>query len=295
MQLMALLAGFMAIACLSLLSLDAVQPKARLVIGCKNFTESRFLANLLATAIRERTGLDCQVRELASTSLCYDALRAGAIDLYPEYTGTLLVEVWKQGFESDSHVALERVRELAEERGLVALCPFGFENTYVLAVRPELAERLNLTRASQLAAHPELVMGFPSEFNERPDGYPGLKRHYKLHFDSPPVDLAPGHMYAAAARGQVDVISAFSTDPRIQQFKLVLLEDDGQFFPSYEALCLVNALTLESYPQLRPVLASLAGTLDEKTMQAMNGRIDLSDVPVRQAAEEFFRALSSVR
>lgn len=292
-QLVGLLLSFVAVAAVSLAALEGVQPRTQLVIGCKNFTESRFLAHLLARAIEERSGLECQVRELASTSLCYDALQAGAIHLYPEYTGTLLVEVWRQPSLSDPRATLSRVVELAESHELAAVSPFGFDNTYVMAVRSELAERLKLGKVSQLTGHPDLLAGFPSEFNERPDGYPGLIRHYGLELRRPPVDLAPGHMYAAAARGQVDLISAFSTDARIEQFQLTLLEDDRGFFPSYQALTLIRQETLARWPQLRPILASLAGRLDEATMRSINGRIDQGGVPVRQAAEDFFRQLEA--
>lgn len=294
-QLVGLLLGFALVALVSLGTLKAVQPTSQLAIGCKNFTESRFLANLLATAIRERSGLQCRVRELASTSLCYDALQAGAIDLYPEYTGTMLVEIYKQPSLSDPKETFERAGTLAQEHQLVIGNAFGFNNTYVMATNQQTAARLHLEKVSQLAQHPELTAGFPSEFMQRPDGYPGLEKTYGLHFSRPPVDLAPGHMYAAVARGQVDIISAYSTDGRIDQFQLVTLEDDRHFFPSYEAVTLLREQTVQSYPQLEPILGSLEGCLDEQVMRKINADIDLHAVPVRQAAETFWKTQTAPR
>lgn len=262
------------------------------VIGSKNFTESRLLAEIMAQAVERRTGLRVQRRELGSTGLCWDALAKGAIHAYPEYTGTLLTDILKQPPVADPLAALEQVRAgLANRPDLLLGRPFGLNDTYVLAMRADHAQRLGVTRISDLAQHPTLVTGFTSEFNQRPDGWPGLAKHYALHLDRPPVDLSPGHMYQAVRDGQVAVISAFSTDARLRQFALVALIDDRRFFPAYEALPVMRHDRIAAHPAVAEAWAALAGRIDDATMTGLNQRVDLDGELVATVAAAFLDGL----
>lgn len=285
--------GLLTVAALCLVGLQRLEQRSNLVIGSKNFTESRLLAALMAEAVEGQSGLTVQVRELGSTTLCFEALRTGAIDLYPEYTGTLLVDILQQPAIAAPGPALQAARELAASRyPMSVLDPFGFNNTYVLVMDSAEAARKGIRDISDLNGHPELRAGFTSEFNQRPDGYPGLARHYGLRFQSPPVDLAPGHMLAALARGQVQLASAFSTDYRIRQFNLAELRDDKLFFPDYQAVPLVRQEALERFPALLPALQRLGGCLDDPTMRELNRRVEQDGTPVGQVAQEFWLQLA---
>lgn len=266
---------------------------ADVIIGSKNFTESRLLAEIMAQAVERRTGLRVERRELGSTGLCWDALGKGAIHAYPEYTGTLLSDILKLSPIADPLLALEQVRTgLSSEPDIVLGRPFGLNDTYVLAMRQDEALRLGVTRISDLAKHPSLIAGFTSEFNQRPDGWPGLAKHYGVRLDAPPVDLSPGHMYQAVRDGQVGVISAFSTDARLRQFSLTALIDDRRFFPAYEALPVMNREQVVRYPAIAAALDDLAGRIDDAVMTGLNQRVDLEGQAVAAVAARFLDGLA---
>ena len=277
---------------LGVIALLLLSRPAELVIGSKNFTESRLLAEIMAQAAERRAGIRVERRELGSTGLCWDALGKGAIHAYPEYTGTLLTDILKQPPVADPLVALDQVKAgLMKQSDLVLGNPFGLNDTYVLAMRQDEANRLKVTRITDLVQHPDLVAGFTSEFNQRPDGWPGLAKHYGLKLDRPPVDLSPGHMYQAVRDGQVAVISAFSTDARLPQFKLIALVDDRRFFPAYEALPVMRMDQVTKYPAVAEAWATLAGKIDDATMTGLNQRVDLGGEPVAVVASSILDRL----
>ncbi|HAT09392.1 MAG TPA: glycine/betaine ABC transporter substrate-binding protein [Planctomycetes bacterium] len=265
---------------------------ADLVIGCKNFTESRLLAEIMVQAAERQAGIRVQRLELGSTGLCWDALAKDAIHAYPEYTGTLLTDILKQPPVADPFAALVQVRAgLGNRPDLVLGRPFGLNDTYVLAMRDDEARRLGVTCISDLTRHPTLVAGFTSEFNQRPDGWPGLAKHYGLRLERPPVDLSPGHMYQAVRDGQVAVISAFSTDARLRQFGLTALGDDRRFFPAYEAVPIMRQDRLSRYPAVATAWAELAGRINDATMMGLNQRVDLNGERVATVAASFLDSL----
>ncbi len=273
---------------LGVVALLMLSRPAAVVVGSKNFTESRLLAEILAQAAERRAGIRVERRELGSTGLCWDALGKAAIHAYPEYTGTLLTDILKQPPAADPQVALDQVKAgLMQRPDLVLGRPFGLNDTYVLAMSQSEAKRLSVTRISDLASHPDLVAGFTSEFNQRPDGWLGLAKHYGLKLDRPPVDLSPGHMYQAVRDGQVAVISAFSTDARLLQFALVALVDDRRFFPAYEALPVMRSDLIAKHPAVAEAWALLAGRIDDATMTALNRQVDLDGASVPQVAAAF--------
>ncbi|MFP3941815.1 MAG: glycine betaine ABC transporter substrate-binding protein [Thermoanaerobaculia bacterium] len=266
------------------------------VVGSKNFEESRLLAEVFAQTIEARTGLAVERRlNLAGTQVCFEALRTGAIDLYPEYTGTGLASILGEeplertgtGAGGDAAATLARVRRAFLERwDLHWLAPLGFENAYELAVPRALAERQDLTTITDLVPlAPELDAGFGYEFVDRPDGLPGLAAAYGLSFDSI-TTLQQALKYRAAVSGEVQILDVYTTDGRLLTYDLVVLEDDLGFFPPYEAAPLVRGATIGDHPEVAAALGLLGGALDEERMRRLNARLqEEGEEPATVAAE----------
>ena len=282
------------------LPITAVEEAAdTVVVGSKNFEESRLLAEVFAQTIEARTGLAVERRlNLAGTQVCFEALRTGAIDLYPEYTGTGLASILgeepldRSGAGGDAAATLARVRRAFLERwDLHWLAPLGFENAYELAVPRSLAERHGLATITDLAPlAPELAAGFGYEFVDRPDGLPGLAAAYGLSFASVRT-LQQALKYRAAATGEVEVLDVYTTDGRLLTYDLAVLEDDRGFFPPYEAAPLVRGATLEEHPEVAVALGLLGGALDEERMRRLNARLQEEGAEPATVAAELLRDL----
>ena len=284
--------------CLGLLLVPALAfaDEATLTVGSKNFEESRLLAELFARVIEEHTDLTVERRfNLAGTQVCFEALRQGAIDLYPEYTGTGLVSLLAMPPTGDALEALTTVRrEFLDRWNLVWLAPLGFENAYEVAVRREIAARYGLRTLSDLApVSGELQAAFGYEFIERDDGLPGLRATYGLEFAGV-RGMQQQLKYQAAGDGRVDVLDVYTTDGLILVHDLAVLEDDRDFFPPYAACPLVNGETLSAHPQLASALALLAGAFDEDRMRALNLRLQQDGEPVEQVAQDALESLGLV-
>ena len=274
--------------------------RADIVVGGKDFTEQEILTEMLALLIEGNTDLTVARKPyLGGTMVCFNALKAGDLDLYAEYTGTGLVNILDREAIADPQESYEVVKKaFAEEYQLVWLKPFGFNNTYTLTLRRKQADELGIETFSDLAEHlqsgkePSLSAAFTAEFLDRPDGYKGLAAAYGLRFAAEPVQLDPGLMYQACADGSVDVICAFATDGRIAAYKLAALEDDRRFFPPYFAAPLIRQATLEKHPELEGLLNRLASRIDDQTMQKLNYQVDRKESPrrVRDVAREFLQS-----
>jgi glycine betaine/choline ABC-type transport system substrate-binding protein len=260
------------------------------LIGSKNFTESRLLANMFKILVENNTDIKAEVKEFGSTSLVFEALKANKIDLYPEYTGTAYTAILNKKAISDAEETYRVVKEEYKEQfNLVWLGQLGINNTYTLTVREETATQLGLKTISDLKKHDsDLVLGCTMEFLERPDGYPGLSEHYGLQFKEA-RGLDPGLTYSAVNTKNVDVIDAFSTDGRIPAFNLVVLEDDLNFFPPYYAVPLIREETLSQYPDLEQLLLKLENQITDKEMQEMNYAIDELERDIEDVATEFLQ------
>ncbi len=245
-------------------------------IGAKNFTEQEVLGELVAQLIERHTDLRVERKfGLGGTGVCHSALVAGELDIYVEYTGTALLNVLKQHAQTDADKVFRIVSSAYRDQfDLEWLPPIGFSNTYAIAVRSADAEVRGWLTISDLArASRGLTGGFTSEFMERPDGFPGLRRVYGLDF-ARTADLDPGLMYKALADGQVDVICAFATDGRIAAYKLHVLHDDRSFFPPYDAAPVIRKALLRDHPEIRDALTPLAGTIGDREMRRMNYAAD---------------------
>ena len=257
---------------------------ARVVVGSKNFEESRLLGEMFAQLIEARTRLRVERRlGLAGTQICFEALKSGAIDVYPEYTGTGLVSILGeraagsgggQRSTGGATATLRRVRaEFLARWDLWWMAPLGFQNAYEIAVPSELARRDRLATLSDLAPlAPRLRAAFGHEFLQRDDGLPGLARTYGIHFGSV-QSMQETLKYQATRGGGVDVLDVYTTDARLLLYHLTVLRDDRGFFPPYEAAPLVRGATLAAHPELGAVLGLLAGAFDEEGMRRLNLRL----------------------
>jgi osmoprotectant transport system permease protein len=261
------------------------------VVGSKNFAESRFLGELFAQAIEAQTALRVERRlGLAGTEFCFEALRTGAIDVYPEYTGTGWVTLLRREAIADEAGVLAGVRrEFRERWDLEWLAPLGFENSWEIAVRREVAERHSLRTISQLAAVAgDLRAGFGLEFVAREDGLEGLRRVYGLEPGSVRA-LQQTPQYQAAREGIIDVVDVYTTDGRLAAADLVLLEDDRGFFPPYQAAPLARGDTLREHPEMAAALGRLAGALDIARMREYNRRLEELHEPLELVAADALR------
>jgi osmoprotectant transport system permease protein len=268
-------------------------PRQRpIVVASKPFGESYLLAEMFAQLLEGR-GYPVDRRPgLGATEVAFRALRSGAIDLYPEYTGTGLVAILGDSALRDPRLAFARVATEFERRfGVRWLPPLGFENTYAIAVRRETAERLHLASLSDLArAGAELRAGLTPDFIGRPDGLAGLARAYGLRFAAV-HPLGQAVKYQALAAGRVDVVDGYSTDGQIARYDLVVLRDDRRFFPPYEAAALVGARLAAEQPAALVALAELSGRLSEARMRELNRRVEVNGEPIRGVARSALTAL----
>jgi osmoprotectant transport system permease protein len=269
---------------------------APVVIGSKNFTEQVVLGEIVA-ALLEDQGFEVSRRlNLGGTTLCHAALRAGEIDLYPEYTGTALTEILKRPTQRDPARVYAEVKAAYAELGLRITPPLGFDNSYALVVRPSVAAARGLRSISDLARHArELRVGLFGEFLEREDGMPGLTRAYGFRFARPPVEMDLGLIYRALAADQVDVAVGSATDGPIAALGLVVLADDRRYFPPYDAVIVMNADALGRHPGLEAAVDRLAGRIDADTMRKLNNAVDGEHRAPAEVAREFLERVGLVR
>jgi len=265
----------------------------RIVIGSKNFTESLILGELLAQQIEAQTHLKVERRfYLAGTYICQQAMLAGRIDIYPEYTGTALTAILKQQVGGDKAGVYQRVKTAYESHyGLTLGPPFGFNDTFAMEIRGDDARHLGLKTLSQASAFaPRWRAGFGYEFMERPDGYPGLAAAYSLHFAAPPRIMDLGLLAPALKDRQIDIAAGNATDGLILAFDFVVLEDDKHYFPPYEAVAVVRQQALLQHPEVSAAIAALGGKISDQEMQRLNYALDGEHRDVKDVAYEFLHS-----
>jgi len=265
----------------------------RIVIGSKNFTEQLVLGELLAQHIEARTRLPVDRRfYLAGTYICHQALLAGRIDLYVEYSGTALAAILKEPVENDPERGYERLKRGYGQRfRLAVMKPLGFDNTFALVIRGEDARRLHLKTISDAAAYtPQWRPGFGYEFMERPDGYRGLVRTYGLKFAGPPRIMDLGLLYRSLLDKQVDLVAGNETDGLIAARDLTILTDDRHYFPPYQAIPIVRQETLARHPEVETALDELAGEISDRDMRQMNYAVDGEHRDVQEVVRAFLRS-----
>ena len=249
-----------------------------LVIGSKIFTENVLLGEMLAALLEEKYGRPVSRKlHIGGTQLVFEALKAGQIDVYPEYTGTGYIMILKQSEKRSSEAVYDMVKSAFSEKfNMSWSLPLGFENTYALAVRGEDPRFQDAKTISWLKGKErELSMAAGHEFMERADGYDEFVKFYGLRFPKNRVyAMNPGLMYRALKNKEADMIMSYSTDGRIKAFGFRLLEDDKGFFPSYQAAYLARASVLESSPELGKAMKDLEGKISQKEMIDLNDQVD---------------------
>ncbi|MEG1002516.1 MAG: glycine betaine ABC transporter substrate-binding protein [Clostridium sp.] len=250
--------------------------KDTITIGSKNFTEQLILGNMYADLVEDKTDLNVDRKlNLGGTSVAFGAVQTGDLDMYVDYTGTLLLSVMKEQAIKDEAKSYNHIKDVMNSKyGITLLDPIGFNNTYTLAMMPEVAEKYGINTISDLAKHSkDLVLSPTIEFETRDDALVGLTKDYNLKFKN--VKAMDGSLrYSALSNNESQVVDAFSTDGLLKKFNLKVLEDDKNFFSPYKAVPLVNNKTLEEHPELKDVFNSLSGKIDEKTMLDLNYQVD---------------------
>ena len=260
---------------------DAAEGAKAIVVGSKRFTESYILGEIVAQRLVASGRSAVHRQGLGNTGILEQALASGSVDVYPEYSGTIVRELLKR----DGNPSLEELNRWLAPRGLVAAVPLGFSNSYALAMSEAKARQLGITRISDLATAKgrALRFGLSHEFLERADGWPALRQTYAIA--AAPFGIDHGIAYDAVASGRVDVIDVYSTDAKLGRLGLRVLDDDRAFFPKYDALLLMRA-GVDTAP-----LQVLAGTIDAAAMIAMNGEVELDGRSFADTAAKFLRAL----
>lgn len=263
--------------------------KETITIGSKNYTEQLILGNMYADLVEAKTDLKVNRKlNLGGTSVAFSAVKSGDLDMYADYTGTLLLSVMKEQPIKDATKSYNHIKDVMNSKyGLTLLDPIGFNNTYTLAMMPEVAEKYGINTLSDLTKHSkDLILSPTIEFENRDDGLVGLSKSYNMSFKN--VKAMDGSLrYSALSNNESQVVDAFSTDGLLKKFKLKVLKDDKGFFPAYNAVPLVNNKTLEKHPELKDVFNSLKGKIDEKTMIDLNYQVDELGKSPEEVAHKF--------
>lgn len=263
-----------------------------ILVGSKDFTENRILGEIIRIMIAENTNLSVEISPNLGSNFAFKSLLADMIDVYPEYTGTLLTaeDALARTVPEDKSQIEEIVRKGMEKKFQLILLPsFGLNNTYAPSMNKTKADSLGLKTISDIKSHPKLRFAAAQEFNERPDGWKGLKEVYKLKNADPDLYSA-NLMYKALKAGQTDIVIGFATDWQIEVLDLFVLEDNKNYFPSYHAAPLIRQDTLNKYPELGTILDKLAGQIDDATIRELNRRVVVDERRAPDVAREFLES-----
>jgi osmoprotectant transport system substrate-binding protein len=261
-----------------------------LTVGSKNFTEQLILGEILKQYLASVCRMPVEGRfYLAGTYICQQALLAGRIDTYVEYTGTALAAILKEPYSGDAAGVYRYVKQAYKRRfNLEVMPPLGFDNSFAMVMRGDEARRLGVKTLSQLAEFaPRMRLGVSYEFLDRPDGYPGLAKTYGLHFAEAPRVMDLGLLYRALQNKSVDIVAGSNTDGLIAALGLVVLEDDKHYFPPYDAVPIVRPPLFQKCPPARAAFARLAGRISADDMRAMNYAVDGEKQDAASVARDF--------
>ncbi len=288
-----------------------------IIVASKDFTEQDILGEILAQQIEATTNLKVVRRpRLGGSFVCHSAITAGKIDAYIEYTGTAFTGILKQKAVNNPQIVYEKLKQAyaqqfnlevmpslgfentfaqayAQQFNLEVMPSLGFENTFAIIIRGEDANRYNIQKLSEAAKYtPQWRGGFGYEFLEREDGFPGLAKTYNLQFAKPPRIMDLGLIYRALIQKQVDMVAGNSTDGQIARLGLVVLKDDKQYFPPYEATPIVRQEILAKYPQLKKAIAQLAGIITADEMRQLNYLVEGELRDIKEVVREFRKSKS---
>lgn len=264
--------------------------KKEIVIGGKIGSEPAILINMYKLLIEQDTDLDVALEpNLGKTSFVFNALKSGDIDIYPEFTGTVITTFLKEEPVSTKRQAVYQQAKtgLHKDFDMVLLKPMKYNNTYALAVTEKIAEQYSLNTISDLKQVEDRVKaGFTLEFTDRQDGYQGIQELYDLHF-SHLKTMEPKLRYISVKSGDINLVDAYSTDSELVRYHLRVLKDNKNLFPPYQGAPLFRQETLENYPELRSILNQLAGKITNQEMQTMNYDVNVEGQSPRSVAKEY--------
>jgi osmoprotectant transport system substrate-binding protein len=261
-----------------------------IVVGSKNFPEQAILGELLAQQIEAKTRLRVERRfYLAGTYICQQAMLAGRIDMYVEYTGTALTAVLKEPPQKDPHAVFDRVRsDYAERFNFVVEPPLGFNDSFAIVIRGDDARSGHLQTISQATPYaPRWRAGFGYEFMERPDGYDGFVKTYGLKFSGQPRIMDLNLLYRALLARQVDIVAGNTTDGQLLTNDFTVLADDKNYFPPYQAVTVVRGKIAQQHPEVMSAISDLAGKISDHDMQQMNYQATAQHKDVSVIVREF--------
>ena len=263
-------------------------PSATTRVGSKDDSESVLLGECATLLIRDTGAAAVHRRELGGTPVVWGALLAGDIDLYLEFTGTLAFST----LDDPSLTDFDRLRQALEAKDVGMTAPLGYENNYAVGVRAADANRLGLTKVSDLVKYPELRLGLSNEFTRRDDGWPALARHYGL-VGRPVTPLEHALAYQALAAGEIDATDVYTTDAEVAKYGITILRDDKQFFRKYAAVYVYSRAWARANPAALASVERLCGKLDAEAVRAANART-LDRAPEARTAAELARATLGV-
>lgn len=261
-----------------------------ITIGAATYTEHKILAHMYKALIEDATDIEVDVKpDLGMDPVIVEAMDAGEVDLSTQYTGTALSSFFSIENPKDPEATLEQAkRDFREEFNFKWYDPLGFQNTYAFVVREEIADKYNLEKISDFKSiADEMTAGFDSNWKEKKnDGYEAFKEAYDFEFGDT-LSMEPALVYEAVKNKDVDTSIAYSTDARIQAFDLVILEDDLNFFPPYQASPVIKQETLDEYPEIDDALQPLLGTIDVETMGQLNSEVDIDGKDPKEVAVNY--------
>ncbi len=282
------------VACLSAAPfLAACRARSLVRVASKNFTEQVILGEVVAQHVESRLRREVDRKlDLGGTLLVHQAITSGAVDVYPEYSGTALTAVLHLPPGADESAVFDRVRKEYRKRfRLEWLPPLGFNNSFAMVIRADRARRDGLATLSDAARYRDgWKLGVGYEFLDRPDGLPALQHSYGLRLDGPPKTMDLGLLYRALQQGEVTMVAGNTTDGLLSVLDLAVLRDDNHAFPPYQASLVVRAGAMVPHPNLREALVELSGKFTERTMQSLNYAVDGKHEPVASVARSFRQA-----
>lgn len=275
------------------------QSKGKITVGGKDFTEQHILTKITSIYLKEK-GYDVKEATNMGSTVVRQALENGQIDLYWEYTGTALVIYNHQPVETDPDAAYEKVKEIDQKKGLVWLNKAELNNTYAIMMLEKKANELGIKTISDLADyvnnHKEIKFASNAEFYARQDGLRGLEKKYEFKFQPKNViKMETGLLPNALKEGQVDASIGTSTDGRIKEFNLIILEDDKHYFPAYNAAPVVREESLEKNEELADQLNELSSRLNSETLIQLNYMVDVEHKDVAEVAREWLTSQNLIK
>ena len=266
--------------------------KDKLIISGKLGSEPEILINMYKILIEENSKLGVELKPgLGKTSFVFNALKNGNIDIYPEFSGTAVFTFLNETPVNNNaeDVFNQAQKGMGTKFKMIMLKPMKYNNTYAIAVSKKFADENNLKTISDLVrVKDKIKAGFTREFNDREDGYPGLKKLYQ--FEIPNIkEFEPKLRYVAVQSGDINLVDAYSTDPELAQYNMVILKDDKHLFPPYQGSPMMREETLKKYPELKKILEKLSGKISDEEMSTMNYRVSVKGEKAEDVAREYLR------